>query len=161
MLNVLFLDTGNTSHSLIAESILHASGRGRFHAWSAGCLSSGTVSREVLAFLRERNLPTDGVRSKGLRDLTGPEGPSFAFVITLSELAAATTSERTFHGDPVVAHWHLDNEDESDRGEPSVWALRDSYWILSRRIKIFTSLPHGKASRHVMEKRLHALEGWQ
>src|SRR5260221_1682354 len=158
MLNVLFLDTGNTSHSLIAESILHASGRGRFHAWSAGCISSGPVSREVLAFLRERNLPADGLRSKGLRELTGPEGPSFAFVITLSELAAATTSERTFHGDPVVAQWHLDNEEEADRGEPSAWALRDSYWILSRRIKIFASLPLGIASRQVMNNRLHALD---
>ena len=161
MLNVLFLDTGNTSHSLIAESILRASGRGRFHAYSAGCASSARVPMEVLAFLRERNLPVDGLRSKGLRELTGPEGPSFAFVITLSELAAATTGERTFHGDPVVAHWHLDNEDEGDQGEPSVWALRDSFWILSRRIKIFASLPHGKASRHVLENRLHALESWQ
>src|SRR5882672_12097628 len=95
MLNVLFLDTGNTSHSLIAESILRASARGRFHACSAGCISSGPVSREVLAFLRERNLPVDGLRSKGLREVTGPEGPSFAFVITLSELAAATCGERS------------------------------------------------------------------
>ena len=161
MLNVLFLDTGNTSHSLIAESILRASGRGRFHAYSAGCVSSGPVSREVLAFLRERNLPAEGLRSKGLRELTGPDGPSFAFVITLSELAAATCGERTFHGDPVVAHWHLDSEDESEQTEPSVWAIRDSFWILSRRIKIFASLPHGKASRHVLENRLHALESWQ
>jgi arsenate reductase len=161
MLNVLFLDTGNTSHSLIAESILRASGRGRFHAYSAGCVSSGPVSREVLAFLRERNLPAEGLRSKGLRELSGSDGPSFAFVIALSELAAATTSERTFHGDPVVAHWHLDGEDENEQSEPSVWALRDSFWILSRRIKIFASLPHGKASRHVLENRLHALESWQ
>ena len=161
MLNVLFLDSGNTSHSLIAESILHASGRGRFHAWSAGCLSSGTASREVLAFLRERNLPVDGLRSKGVRELTGPDGPTFAFVITLSELAAATAGERTFRGEPVVAHWHLDSDDEGERSEPSVWAIRDSFWILSRRIKIFASLPHGKASRHVLENRLHALESWQ
>src|SRR6185503_11736710 len=98
MLNVLFLDTGNTSHSLIAESILRAAGRGRFHAWSAGCVSSGPVSGELLAFLRERNLPTDGLRSKGLRELTGPDGPSFVFVISLSGLAAATVAERTFHG---------------------------------------------------------------
>ncbi|OAI51637.1 hypothetical protein AYO46_07710 [Betaproteobacteria bacterium SCGC AG-212-J23] len=160
MLNVLFLDSGNTSHSLIAESILRASGRGRFHAHSAGCLSAGSVGDDVMAFLRERNLPVEGLRSKGLRELTGPEGPSFAFVITLSELAAATTSERTFHGDPVVAHWHLDDEEDGER-DASIWALRDSFWILSRRIKIFASLPHGKASRHVLENRLHALESWQ
>jgi|SRR5262245_10129500 len=160
MLNVLFLDTGNTSHSLIAESILRTTGRGKFHAHSAGCNSSGPVGGDVLAFLRERNLAVDGLRSKGLRELTGQEGPPFAFVIALSELAAATCAERTFHGDPVIAHWHLDNEDESE-SQPSVWALRDSYWILSRRIKIFTSLPHGKASRHVLENRLHALESWQ
>lgn len=161
MLNVLFLDSSNTSNSLIAESILRASGRGRFHACSAGCLSAGAVSPQVIAFLRERNLPAEGMRSKGLRELTGVEGPSFAFVITLSELAAATTAEVNFAGDPVIAHWHLDGEDEGEPAEPSVWALRDSYWILSRRIKIFTSLPHGKASRHALENRLHALESWQ
>jgi protein-tyrosine-phosphatase len=160
MLNVLFLDSGNTSYSLIAESILRATGRGRFQAHSAGCVSVGTISAEVLAFLRERNLPAEGLRSKGLRELAGPESQSFAFIITLSDLAAATTAERTFPGDPVIAHWPLDNEEESER-EPSVWALRDSYWILSRRIKIFTSLPHGKASRHALENRLHALESWQ
>jgi arsenate reductase (thioredoxin) len=157
MLNVLFLDSGNTSYSLIAESILRASGRGRFHAHSAGCVSTGAVSAELLAFLRERNLPAEGLRSKGLRELTGPTGPSFAFVIALSALAAASAAERSFQGDPVVARWHLDNEDDGD-SEPSVWTLRDSYWILSRRIKIFTSLPHGKASRHAMENRLHT---WQ
>ena len=160
MLNVLFLDSGNSSHSLIAESILRATGRGRFHAYSAGCLLSGAASEQTLAFLRERDLPIEGLRSKGLRELTGPEGPEFAFVIVLSERAAATASERIFAGDPVVARWHVENEEESDT-EPSVWGLRDSYWILSRRIKIFTSLPHGKASRHALEKRLHALEAWQ
>lgn len=160
MLNVLFLDSGNTSYSLIAESILRATSRGRFHAWSAGCVSSGVVSSEMLAFLQERNLPTDGLRSKGLRELTGPDEPQFSFVITLTAPAATVATERTFPGDPVRARWHLDNEDECEHA-PSVWALRDSYWILSRRIKIFASLPHGKASRHALENRLHALESWQ
>jgi protein-tyrosine-phosphatase len=160
MLNVLFLDSGNTSHSLIAEAILRASGRSHFHAHSAGCVSTGVVSRAVLAFLHERNLPVDGLRSKGLRELTGPDALPFAFVITLSELAAGTCAERNFRGDPVVAHWQLDADDEEE-SEPSVWGLRDRYWILSRRIKIFTSLPHGKASRRQLENRLHALESWQ
>jgi len=159
MLNVLFLDTGNTTESLIAESVLHACGHGRFRPWSAGCLSSGTASAGVLAFLRERELPVDGLRSKGLHELTRPEGPSFAFVITLSELAAAAARERRFSGDPVVAHWHLDTDEDSH--EPSVWAIRDSFWVLSRRIKIFASLPHGKTTRLALEKRLHALENWQ
>lgn len=159
MLNVLFLDTANTTESLIAESVLRACGHGRFRAWSAGCLSSGTASAGVLAFLRERELPVDGLRSKGLRELTWTEGPSFAFVITLSELAAATARERPFSGDPVIAHWHLDTDE--DGNEPSVWAIRDSFWVLSRRIKIFTSLPHGKTTRLALEKRLHALENWQ
>jgi arsenate reductase len=158
MLNVLFLDSANTSHSLIAESILRASSRGHFHAFSAGCVSTGSVSPAVLALLQERSLPVESLRSKGLRELTGPDGPPFAFVITLSAPAAATARERTFPGDPVVAHWHLDADDEA---EPSIWALRDSFWILSRRIKIFTSLPHGKSSRHQLEKRMRALQAWQ
>ena len=154
MLNVLFLDSGNTSHSLMAESILRAAGRGRFQAHSAACLSTGPVRPEVLAFLRERDLPVEGLRSKGLRELVGPQGPSFAFVIALSGLAASVVCERPFSGDPVTARWHVDNEDESE-SEPSIWTLRDSYWMLSRRIKIFTSLPHGKASRRALENRLH------
>jgi protein-tyrosine-phosphatase len=157
MLNVLFLDTGNITESLIAESVLSACGHGRFRAWSAGCSSSGTVSAGVLAFLRERELPVDGLRSKGLHEL--PEGLSFAFVITLSELAAMATRERRFSGDPVIAHWHLDTDE--DGSEPSIWAIRDTFWVLSRRIKIFTSLPHGKTTRLALEKRLHALENWQ
>jgi arsenate reductase (thioredoxin) len=158
MLNVLFLDSANTSHSLMAESILHASARGRFHAYSAGCLPAGAVSPDVVAFLRERNLPVEGLRSKALRELTGLDGPAFAFVITLSEMAAVTTGERLFSGDPVIARWHLDEESERN---PSIWALCDSYWLLSRRIKSFTSLAHGKASRRALQNRLHAPESWQ
>jgi len=161
MLNVLFLDSGNTSHSLIAESILRASGRSHFHACSAACVSTGMVSPAVLAFLNERSLPVEGLRSKGLREVTGPDAPPFAFVITLSAPAAAVARERTFPGDPVVAHWHLDADGESEPGEPSIWAIRDAFWILSRRIKLFTSLPHGKSTRHQLEKRLQALQSWQ
>ena len=161
MLNVLFLDTSNTSHSLIAESILRASGRSHFHSYSAGCVSTGAISHAVLAFLHERNLPVEGLRSKGVRELAGPDAPPFAFVITLSAPAAAAARERTFPGDPVIAQWHLDSEDEGELGEPSVWAMRDAFWILSRRIKIFTSLPHGKSSRLQLEKRLQSLQHWQ
>jgi protein-tyrosine-phosphatase len=159
MLNVLFVDTGNTTESLIAESVLRACGHGRFRAWSAGCLSSGAANTSVLAFLRERDLPVDSLRSKGLHELTRPEGPSFDFVITLSGVAAEAIGERRFGGDPVIAHWHLDTDE--DGSEPSVWAIRDTFWVLSRRIKIFTSLPHGKTTRLALEKRLHALENWQ
>ena len=155
MLNVLFLDSSNTSHGLIAESILRAAGRGRFQAHSAACLTAGTVDPGVLAFLRERDLPVEGLRSKGLRELVGAEGPSFAFVIALSDVAANVVGERPFSGDPVIARWHVDNEDERE-SVPSIWTLRDTYWILSRRIKIFTNLPHGKASRRALENRLHA-----
>ena len=59
----------------------------------------------------------------------------------------------------MIAHWHLDTDE--DGHEPSVWAIRDTFWVLSRRIKIFTSLPHGKTTRLALEKRLHALESWQ
>src|SRR3954469_7650563 len=160
MLNVLFLDSGNTSQSLIAESILRASAPGRFHAYSAGCVSTGMASADVLAFLSERNLPVEGLRSKGLRELTGPDGPPFAFVIALSAIAAASASESSFPGDPLLAHWRLEAE-EGEPAESSIWGIRDAFWVLSRRIKIFTSLPHGKTSRHVLERRLHALQPWQ
>jgi protein-tyrosine-phosphatase len=161
MLNVLFLDTGNTFHSVIAESILRVSGRGRFHAHSAGCLSAGTISPDVLGFLRERDLPVECLRSKGLRELATPESPPLAFVITLSDLAASAANERTFSGDPVIVHWNLDDDDDAEESPPSIWAIRDGFWILSRRLRTFTSLPHGTASRQLMVKRLQSLQGWQ
>ena len=159
MLNVLFLCTDSSMRSIVAEAILRGSGGGRFRGFSAGCSPVPALDREVVEFLRERHLPVDGLRPRSWTEFTRPDAPQLAFVIALSAPAAALADEQLWPGDPVVAHWNLDADDPEV--ERSVWEIRDTFWVLSRRIKIFTSLPHGKTSRHTLERRLHALEAWQ
>jgi arsenate reductase len=161
MSNVLFLCTRNSADSILAESILRSVGKARFQAFSAGCQPAAAVSEQVLDFLRERQLPVEELRSKSWREFVGPQAPTLAFVITLSEHAAAFAAQQSWPGDPLLAHWTLDAEEDGPQGELSGWDIRDHFWVLSRRIKIFASLPHGKASRHSLEHRLHALENWQ
>ena len=157
MPNVLFLCTRNSADSILAESILRSVGKARFQAFSAGCQPAGAVSEPVLDFLRERQLPAEGLRSKSWLEFMGPQAPKLEFVITLSGRAAAAS--QPWGGDPLIAHWTLDAEEDGPQGDPSGWDIRDRFWVLSRRIKIFASLPHGKASRHSLQHRLQALQG--
>lgn len=162
MLNVLFLCTRNSTQSIIAESVLRSVGRGRFNVCSAGLEPAPQMPSEVLEFLQERQLPTDGLRPKSWRQFTESQAPKFGFVIALTEPAAAIAASHPWEGDPVVAHWSADDGlDELTAEEASGPALRDTFWVLSRRIKIFASLPHGKATRRSLENKLHALESWQ
>src|SRR5581483_925704 len=157
MLDVLFVGTRNSVRSILAESILRWSGKGRFRAFSAGCAPAAEVNYEVLAFLGERHLPTEGLHPKSVEQFVG-DAPRFAFVIALSQPAAARIAAVRWSGDPVVAHWPLDEEDGE---QDSAWAIRDAFWVLSRRIKIFANLPHGRASRRSLENKILALESWQ
>lgn len=160
MLNVLFLCTRNSTQSIIAESVLRSLGKGRFHVCSAGLDPAPRMPAEVLDFLQERQLPIEGLQPKSWREFAAEHAPSFGFVISLTGPAAALATSHRWQGDPVVAHWSAED------GEPapertSDLALRDTFWVLSRRIKIFAGLPHGKATRRSLEKKLHALQAWQ
>ena len=161
MPNVLFLCTRNSADSIIAESILRSVGRTRFHAFSAGCQPAGAVSERVLEFLRERQLPVEGLRPKSWLEFTGPAAPKLEFVITLSGRAASAAASQAWGENPLLAHWTLDAEEDGPQDELSGWDIRDRFWVLSRRIKIFASLPHGKASRNSLALRLRALQSWQ
>ena len=69
---------------------------------------------------------------------------------------------QAWDGNPVIAHWSLDGAEDDERSDPeTIWAIRDTFWVLSRRIKIFASLPHGRANRRSLENKLLALENWQ
>jgi len=161
MLNVLFLCTRNSMQSIIAESVLRSVGKGRFNVCSAGLEPAPRMPAEVLEFLQQRQLPIEGLRPKSWRQFTAAQAPKFGFVIALTEPAAALAASHPWDGDPVVAHWSADDGEEDPVDEASSAALRDTFWVLSRRIKIFASLPHGKATRRSLEKKLHALESWQ
>jgi len=160
MQNVLFLCTRNSTRSIIAESVLRSVGKGRFNVCSAGLDPAQRMPAGVLEFLEERQLPTDGLRPKSWREFTAEPAPKFGFVIALTEPAAAAAASHSWEGDPVLAHWSADDAEEAPAEEASGAALRDTFWVLSRRIKIFASLPHGKATRRALENKLHALESW-
>jgi arsenate reductase len=151
--NVLFVCEDNCALSIIAESILRAVAPDRFGAYSAGCSSREGLDPDVLGFLADRRLPVEGLHAKTLRAFQGPSAPRMDFIITLSD-GAAKQDFSDWPGRPFVAHWNVCGDD----GEAMDVELRDYFWTLMRRIKIFASLPHGKLSRRVLEQRALTLQ---
>ncbi len=111
----------------------------------------------MLTFLAARQLPIHGLRPKRVRDVEAEEA-LFHFVIALSPAAAHFARQHPWAGNPVVADWALEEDEPSTDSAPSTWAIRDAFWTLSRRIRIFASLPHRKATRRSLENRLYALQ---
>ncbi|MGE5638646.1 MAG: low molecular weight phosphatase family protein [Clostridia bacterium] len=147
--NVLFVCGDNSATSILAESILRANGAGRFRAFSAGWQPAAAVSSEAIAFLRQRQLPAEGLLPKSFEWFVDPNGPRLDFAILLSDAVPSPAPE--WNGAPVVAHWSIDGEE----------SLRETFWVLTRRIKIFASLPHGRASRVALQNRVHSIAVWQ
>ncbi len=147
--NVLFVCSDNSAASILAESILRASGGGRFRAFSAGWQPAAAVDPAALSFLRERHLPTDGLVPKSFEGFVDPNGPRLDFAILLGEAVPDPLPE--WNGAPVVAYWSIDG------GE----SLRETFWVLTRRIKILASLPHGRGSRTALQDRVHSIAIWQ
>ena len=135
----------------MAESILRALGGTRFHAFSAGHVRSGALNPYMLDFLSQHHLPVAGLWSKTLDHFCLPDAPRVDFIITLCD-GTASEHFRGWPGDPFVAHWSIETGKDADD------ALRDNFWTLMRRIKIFTSLPHGKLSRRLLERRALTLQ---
>ena len=157
-LNVLFLSDRNAAHSIIAEAVLRVEGNGRFRPHSAGLDPAAAIDSDVANFLAARHVPVAGLRPKGLAELEAGRASGFDFVITLSDAAALFASGHPWSGHPVVAHWALDAEANEAEEQRSRWAIRDAFWTLSRRIRIFASLPHRRATRRSLENRLYGLQ---
>ncbi len=155
-MNVLFLSDRNAAHSLIAEAILRVEGNGRFRACSAGIEPAAARNSEVASFLAARHLPVEGLRPKSLAEVEVQQ--AFDFVIALSPRAAAFAEQHAWQASPLVAHWALDAEEGDAGSHGSSGDMRDAFWALSRRIRIFTSLPHRKATRRTIQNRLYALQ---
>jgi len=149
-MNVLFVCEDNCALSIMAESILRAVAANRFGAYSAGCAARDAIDAEVLDFLDDHRMPIDGLRAKTLDAFRGGAAPQMDFIITLSE-DAAKHDFSAWPGHPFVAHWNVCD----DHGEAE---LRDYFWTLMRRIKIFASLPHGKLTRRALERRALTLQ---
>lgn len=154
--NVLFLCTGNSARSILAEAITNnlAVSQGRFRGYSAGSHPKSAVNPFALALLTEQHLPTDGLRSKSWDEFATAHAPVMDFVFTVCDQAAAEVCPH-WPGQPVTAHWGLpdpaavEGSDEDKRR-----AFRDAFVVLRRRIELVASLPLDKLSGLALQDRL-------
>lgn len=141
MLNVLFLCTGNSARSIMAEAILNAIGKEKFRAFSAGSHPSGRVHPLALELLKQSRLPTEGTRSKSWDEFSRPGAPFMHFVFTVCDQAAAETCP-VWPGKPITAHWGVRDPAAVTGGdETKRKAFYNAYSELHRRISLFVSLP--------------------
>ena len=141
MKSVLFLCTGNSARSILAEAYLNHAGRGRFIAYSAGSHPAGRVNPFALELLRETGLPTAGARSKSWDEFARPDAPKIDFVVTVCDSAAAEVCP-VWPGHPVKAHWGVpDPAAVEGTDEQKRRAFKDALTTLSRRIDLFLALP--------------------
>jgi arsenate reductase (thioredoxin) len=139
--NVLFLCTGNSARSIMAEAILNGKRNPHFTAYSAGSMPSGTVRPEALKQLHAANLPADGARSKSWEEFSKPGAPEMNFVFTVCDNAAKEACP-IWPGQPMSAHWGIPDP-SAVSGTPAEIdrAFRDAFVTLGRRINLFVSLP--------------------
>lgn len=139
--NVLFLCTGNSARSIMAEGIMNQKGRPRFTAYSAGSHPSGTVRPEALRQLESAHIPIDGFRSKSWEEFTRPAAPVLDFVFTVCDSAAKEVCP-VWPGQPMTAHWGIPDPATVKGTEEQIQkAFRDAFFLLDRRITLFLNLP--------------------
>jgi arsenate reductase len=139
--NVLFLCTGNSARSIMAEAILNRKGKPNFTAYSAGSRPTGSVRPEALKQIKTASLPTEGLRSKDWAEFATPGAPRMNFVFTVCDNAAKEVCP-VWPGQPMTAHWGVPDP-AAVKGEPEQIerAFRDAFVILDRRISLFLCLP--------------------
>ena len=150
--NVLFLCTGNSARSIMAESIMNFKGAPRFTAYSAGSHATGTVRPEALRELEIAHLPTQGLRSKSWDEFSKPGAPKLDFVFTVCDHAAKEVCP-IWPGQPMTAHWAVPDP-PAPGGDPdeTARAFREAFLMLDRRISIFLQLPLASLDRLVIRK---------
>jgi arsenate reductase len=153
--NVLFLCTGNSARSILAEAILNRVGRGKFKAYSAGSHPKGEVHPFALQLLKSLNYNTDFARSKNWDEFAAPGAPQIDFVFTVCDSAAAETCP-VWPGQPMTAHWGLPDPAAAEGTDAEKHlAFDDAYRMLNNRISIFVSLPMTSIDKLALQKRLH------
>ena len=153
-LNVLFLCTGNSARSIIAEAIMNRDGRGRFRAFSAGSHPKGEVNPNTIRLLEGLHYKIDRLRSKSWDEFEGPGAPKLDFVFTVCDDAAAEVCP-AWPGQPMTAHWGMPDP-AAATGSPSEIALAfaDTYRMMSNRIAIFMNLPLAALEKISLQRRL-------
>ena len=155
--NVLFLCTGNSCRSIMAEAIMNRAGLGRFHAFSAGSMPTGKVNPHALDLLRQMHHDTGGLRSKPWEEFsraTNPAAPDLDFVFTVCDNAAGEVCP-IWPGQPMTAHWGLPDPALAEGSEAEVaLAFADTYRMLTNRITLFINLPIASLDRLTLQQRL-------
>jgi arsenate reductase (thioredoxin) len=155
--NVLFLCTGNSARSIMAEVILNRAGQGHFHAYSAGSHPKGQVHPYALDLLRKLNYDVSGLRSKSWSEFAKPEAPKLDFVFTVCD-DAAKESCPIWPGQPMTAHWGIpDPAAVAGTEVEKRLAFADAVRMLANRINIFVALPLRSLSALTLQKQLDAI----
>jgi protein-tyrosine-phosphatase len=151
---ILFLCTGNSARSILAEAILNRGGRGAFHAHSAGSMPTGRVNLHALRLLESLGYPTEHLRSKNWHEFAGEAAPKFDFIITVCDNAAGEVCP-IWPGRPTRAHWGVPDPALAQGNEAQVGlAFADTYRMLKNRIDLFTGLPIYKLDAMSLKRRL-------
>jgi protein-tyrosine-phosphatase len=156
-LNVLFLCTGNSARSIIAEAIMNREGRGRFRAFSAGSHPKGEVNPHTIQLLKGLHYDTSGFRSKSWDEFAGPDAPKLDFVFTVCDDAAAEICP-IWPGQPMSAHWGMPDP-AAVQGSPAEVALAfaGAYRMMNNRITLFMNLPLTSLDKLSLQRRLEEI----
>lgn len=155
--NVLFLCTGNSARSIMAEVILNRHGKGRFRAFSAGSHPAGQVNSFAIEQLQRASLPIDGLRSKNWEEFSKQDSPELDFVFTVCDKAAGELCP-VWPGQPMTAHWGIEDPAAVEGSEDNKrQAFAQAFTQLNRRISIFLSLPFSKIDAMSLKKELDGI----
>jgi protein-tyrosine-phosphatase len=152
--NVLFLCTGNSARSILAEAILNREGKGRFRAFSAGSQPKSQPNPHAVALLKKLNYDTSALRSKSWTEFAKPDAPPIDFVFTVCDNAAGESCP-IWPGQPMIAHWGVPDPAEAIGTDAEIaLAFKGAYRMLNRRIELFLALPMDKIDRLSLIERL-------
>ncbi len=155
--NVLFLCTGNSARSVMAEVLLNRAGQGHFRAFSAGSQPKGKIHPYTLDLLRKLHFDVSGLRSKSWLEFAQPDSPKLDFVFTVCDNAAGETCP-VWPGQPMTAHWGVPDPAAATGTEAEIrFAFADTLRMLTNRINIFVSLPLAKLDRLSLQKKLEEI----
>ncbi len=155
--NVLFLCTGNSARSILAEAIMNREGRGNFVAYSAGSQPKGAVHPHTLDLLRRMNFDVSTLRSKSWHEFTRPDAPPLDFVFTVCDNAAGEACP-FWPGQPMTAHWGVPDPAAATGNEAEIrLAFADTFRMLSNRIGVFVSLPLRALDKMTLQKQLDSI----
>lgn len=155
--NVLFLCTGNSARSILAEALIERWAPRKFFGYSAGSHPKGEVHPMTLEYLRHMRLPTDRLRSKSWDEFAVPDAPHLDFVFTVCDNAAGEMCP-AWPGQPMTAHWGVEDPAAVEGTDDQKWqAFRNAYITLDARIKAFTNLPMRSLDRIKLQERLNEI----